>query len=124
MQSSGGQPESNSIMHQHFHAVGASIGKEVSGVRVGTTEDLDNACQGRVDASAHVQGFCGEPHGINVNHASTSRSHCAHWLDALMGQWICTVVAPFWSSMRMSACGTAVSGGTDSNLTGMKAGLV
>src|SRR5665647_2526177 len=124
MQSSGGQPESNSIMHQHFHAVGASIGKEVSGVRVGTTEDLDHARQGRVNASAHVQGFCGEPHSINTDHASTSRTHCAHWLDALRGQWICTVVAPCLSSMRMSACRTAGAGGTDSNLTGMKAGLV
>jgi len=40
MQSPGGQPESNAVMHQHLHAVGASIGKEVGGVRVGMTARL------------------------------------------------------------------------------------
>ena len=28
----------------------------------------------------------GEPHGINAYHASTSRNHWAHWLDAGIGQ--------------------------------------
>ena len=50
VQPPGGQPEADAIVHQHLHAVGASIGKEVGVVRVGCTKDLDDACQARVKA--------------------------------------------------------------------------
>ena len=82
VQSPGGQPETNSIMHQHLHAVGPLVGKQVGGVGVGCAEDGDYACQAGVNAASHVQGLCGEPHSINANHANTSRSHRAHWPDA------------------------------------------
>src|SRR5674476_616524 len=78
VQSPGGQPEADAIVHQHFHAVGPCVGKQVGCVGMGSAEDFDYACQARVNARAHVQGFCGEPHGINADHASTSRSHWAH----------------------------------------------
>jgi hypothetical protein len=65
VQSPGGQPKAEAIMHQHFHAVGTLVGKEVRAVGVDC-----------------------EPHGINAHHASTSHNHWAHWLDAAVGQWI------------------------------------
>jgi hypothetical protein len=54
MQSSGGQPEADAIMHKYLHAVGTPIGKKVGGVRVGSTEDLNHQCQGRVNTGTHV----------------------------------------------------------------------
>ncbi|MDM0008381.1 hypothetical protein QTI51_26655 [Variovorax sp. J22G73] len=37
------QPDPDAIVHQHLHAVGASIGEEVGVVRLGRPEGLDNA---------------------------------------------------------------------------------
>lgn len=86
VQPSGCQPEAKTVVYQHFHAVGACVGKQISRVGVGSTEDFDHAAQGGVDARAHVQGLGGQPYGIDADHASTSRSHWSHWLAAAMGQ--------------------------------------
>ena len=41
VQPPGGQPETNAIVHQHLHAVGTLVGKEVGCVGVGCAEDGD-----------------------------------------------------------------------------------
>ena len=40
VQPSGGKPDTDAVMHQYLHTVGASVGKKVSGVRVGGAKDL------------------------------------------------------------------------------------
>jgi hypothetical protein len=45
VQSPCGQPETDAIMHKHFHAVGSLVGKEVRAVGMGCAEDCDDACQ-------------------------------------------------------------------------------
>jgi len=39
---------------KHFHAVGSAVGKQVSVMRSGGTDDPDHACQSRVGVDAHV----------------------------------------------------------------------
>lgn len=105
MQSPGRQTETNAIMKQHLHAAaGGSIGKEKRGAQVRGTEDVDNQCQARSDAGAHIHGFCGEAHGVQSDDASTSRSHCALGLKPVVpseqaqlwcrtgAQWECLLV--------------------------------
>ena len=41
-------------MYQHFYPVGATVGEEISAVRLRRTEDRDNTGQGRFGAGAHV----------------------------------------------------------------------
>ena len=126
VQSSGGQPDANAVMHQHLHAVGAPVGKEVGGVRVGAPEDLDDSGQGGVGAGAHVQGNRCQPYGVNTDHANHSRSHCAQEAPPCKGQLTTMVVLARWTSMRMSGgvgssgCGIA-DGGCAVNVTGINA---
>ena len=53
------QPQAEAIVHEHLHAVGAPVGKEIGMVRLGSTEDLDHARQRGVDARAHVDRLGG-----------------------------------------------------------------
>ena len=52
VQPSGGKPDTDAVMHQYLHTVGASVGKKVSGVRVGGAKDLDDSGQGGVGDGA------------------------------------------------------------------------
>ena len=61
MQSPGCQSDANAVMHQHFHAVGAAVGKEVRRVRMGCAKDLYDPGQRGVCARSHVQGINGQP---------------------------------------------------------------
>ena len=61
VQPPGGQPKANAIVHQHLHAVGTLVGKEVGAVGMGCAEDGDDARQARVKAASHVQRLRGKP---------------------------------------------------------------
>ena len=102
VQSSGGQPDADAVVHQHLHAGGASVGKEIGGVRMSATEDLDDSGQCSVSAGAHVQGNRCKPYGINPDHANHSRSHCAQEAPPCNGQLTTMVVFARCTSMRMS----------------------
>ena len=72
--------------HRHLHTVGALVGEQVRGMRVGCAEDSDHPGQRRVGACAHVQRRGGQPHRVNANHRSHSRSQAAHDADASNSQ--------------------------------------
>lgn len=44
------QPDTDAVVHQHFHAVGPAVGKEVSAVRLCRTEYRDHSGQCRLSA--------------------------------------------------------------------------
>jgi len=59
VQASGTQPETKSVMHQYFHAVGALVGKSISAMGSGTAKHLDYPGQRLVRSGAHIQRFGG-----------------------------------------------------------------
>jgi hypothetical protein len=119
VQAPGGQPHADAVMHQHLHAVGSLVRKEVGMVRVGLAEDLDHARQCGLGAHTHVQRLDCQPQGVHADHCSNSRSQAAQPLAAEAGQLTVISVAPRLISMRMSGDGSATVGsGTDT-----KAGL-
>ena len=126
VQSSSGQPDADTVMHQHLHAVSASVGKEVGGVGVGGTEDLDDPGQSSVGACPHVHRHGCQPYGINPDHANHSRSHCAQAALSCAGQLTTILVPARCTSMRMSGgvgssgCGVA-DGGCAVTVTGINA---
>lgn len=122
MQPARTQPDLDAVVHQHLHAVGASIGKEVSMVRLGRPEDLDNARQRDVGARAHVQRLGRQPPRIDTDHRCSSRIHAAHSDAAATGQETLTVSAPLRSSMTNSCSGVgceAVSGSAMTECAGV-----
>jgi hypothetical protein len=62
------QPDAHAVVHQNFDAVGASVGKEVGRMRVGSTKHPHHAGQRCVRASSHVHGSGGQPDGIDADH--------------------------------------------------------
>ena len=62
------QPQAEAVVHEHLHAVGAAVGKEIGMVCLRSTEDLDDARQGSVDARAHVDRFGGQPDRLDADH--------------------------------------------------------
>jgi hypothetical protein len=126
VQSSGGQPDTNSVMYQYFHAVGASVGKEIGGVRMGSAKDLNDSGQGGVGACTHVQGSRCKPYGVYPDLANHSRSHYSQEAPPCRGQLTMMVVLARCTSMRMSVdvgssgCGVA-NVGCAVNVTGINA---
>jgi hypothetical protein len=117
VQPSGSKPDADAVMHQYLHAVGASVGKEVSGMRMRCAKDLDYSGQGGVGAGAHVQGNRCQPYGVNPDHANHSRSHCAQEAPPCNGQLTTMVVFARWTWMR-------ISGGADGSGSGGVDGAV
>jgi len=60
-------------MHEHLHARGAPIGKQVGMVRLGAAEYLNDTGQRGLGASAHVQWRRRKPHGVDADQRSSSR---------------------------------------------------
>ena len=78
MQSACAQPQAEAVVHEHLHAIGASVGKEIGMVRLGGAEDLDDARKGGVGARAHVDRFGGQQDYFDVNHRRvTATTHAA-----------------------------------------------
>lgn len=124
MQSPRRQPDADTVVYQDFDAVGASVGKEVGGVRMGSTKYGYDTRQGGVGASSHVHGGCCQPDGIDADHLKDylrmARVHCARSPAALMGQVTIIESAPLRSSTLMShAVGSCIAVGS---FKAMKAG--
>lgn len=122
VQSSGGKPDTNSVMHQYFHAVGAPVGKQVGGVRVGGAKDLDDSGQGGVGACPHVHWHSCQPHRINSDHANHSRSQAAQASLSCIGHFTTILVLARLTSTRMSGADGGVGmGNASSSETGTNA---
>ena len=65
-------------------------------------ERLHHACRRRLGASAHVDGLGGQPHGVDADQRSHSRSQAAHADADSTGRCITAAALPRFSSMRMS----------------------
>jgi len=65
-------------VHEDLHPIGSSVGEQVGMMRVGGAEHLNDACQRRFCASAHVDRLSGQPHGVGADQRSHSRSQAAH----------------------------------------------
>ena len=99
-------------MHQQLDATGARIGEQVAVVGLRGTEDLHHAGEQPIRSGAHVDGLHGQPHRLDADHRSHSRSQATHSLAASAGQAMLIVVVPRRNSMRMSgsALGARVAG--------------
>jgi hypothetical protein len=73
-------------------------------VSLSGTEDLHHGHQQAVSASSHVDGFDGEPHGIDADHRSSSRSQAAQSEATVTGQVTATFVGPRVSSICSRPC--------------------
>lgn len=93
--------------------------EQVAVVRLGSPEDLDHAREQPLGAGAHIDGLDSQPHRVDADHFSSTRSHCAHSAAAALGQVTVIAVPPRRSSTRMSA-GTAATGG---NANGTNVGV-
>ena len=138
MQPTRGKPDSESVMYQHLHTIGASVGKQIGVVRMGRTKHLDHPGERRVGASTHVHRFGGKPDSLDTDHLSHSLSHAPQEDASLAGQVTVTVLLPFQTSTRIaggSACGEIGAELTDDDnvseddsdsgysVTGRKAGV-
>nr|QOJ68823.1 putative accesory protein [Pseudomonas aeruginosa] len=98
MQSARRQPDAQPIVHQHFHAIGAAVGKQISTVRLRRTEHGHHPRQRCVSAGAHVHGLSGEPDGVDTNHRNRSRRKVAQAAALSVGQFTLTVPRGCWIS--------------------------
>lgn len=57
----------DTVVHQHFDAVGPAVGKEVGAVRLRRTEHRDHSGQRGLRAGTHVHRLGSEPDGIDAN---------------------------------------------------------
>ncbi|WP_157653399.1 hypothetical protein [Burkholderia ubonensis] len=73
-------------MNQHLHAVGAAIGEQLRVVRMCGAEHLDHTGQLGIETSPHIQRVDRQPHFIDADHRSHSRSHAAHCAASEVGQ--------------------------------------
>ena len=79
---------SNRILVQDgiYETLAEKLCHAVASLKVGNGLDV-GVVQGPL-TNEHALARVEEPHGINADHASTSRNHWAHWFDAAIGQWI------------------------------------
>ncbi|MNR13293.1 hypothetical protein D3C85_1296900 [compost metagenome] len=80
-------------MHQHFHAIGATVGEQIGTVRLRRTEHRDNSCERGFSAGPHVHGLGGEPDRVDADHRSRSRKKAEHAAAFSAGQL--TTTTPF-----------------------------
>ena len=92
------QPHADPVMHEHLHAVGALVGKQIGVMRVGCAKDLNDTGQGGLGACTHVQRLGGHPDGIDADQRKSSKSHWAQAGAATAGQRNWTDRSPRWIS--------------------------
>lgn len=79
------EPDSQPIVHQHFHASGATIGKQISAVPLRRTEHGHHPRQSGLGAGPHVHGLGGEPDRVEADHRVTPRRNRAHPVGSPVG---------------------------------------
>src|SRR5471032_1741415 len=95
------QPHADPIMHQHFHPVGPSIGKQISAVRLRRTEYRNDSGQRVLGTSTHIHGLGGEPDGVDADHRNRSRRKVAQTAALSVGQFTLTVPRGCWISTQI-----------------------
>ena len=142
MQTTRGEPDSESVVHQHLHPIGPSVGKQVRVMRVSRAKHLDHPGKRRVSSRTHVHRFGGKPDSLDTDHLSHSLSHAPQEDASLAGQVTVTVLLPFQTSTRIAGCsvcgeigaewtdddnvsedGSGSGSGSDRSVTGRKAGF-
>src|SRR6185437_10747723 len=116
MQSPCAQPDPDPVVQQQLEPIRAAIGEEVSVVRTRLTEYANYPRQCRFRSGAHVHRLDCQPHRVDADHRSSSRSQPAHSAAAANGQSTFTTVAPRRSSIVISC---AVVSADLSSWTGM-----
>ena len=99
---SGCQPDANSVMHEHLHAIGPAVGKQVGVVRVRRAEHLDHSAKSRIRARAHVQWLYCQPGAVDSNRLRTQADQQANSLAADMGHETVRTRPPLRTSTLIS----------------------
>ena len=87
------QPDTQTVVHQHFHAVAAAIGEEISAVRLRRNEHRHHSGQCGFSTGAHVHGLGGQPDAVDADHRSRSLRKAEHAAGFSAGQF--TTTTPF-----------------------------
>ena len=107
-QASRRQPYADAVVHQHPHAIGPAVGKQVRVMRPCCPEHRNHPRQGGFCARAHVQRLHRQPQLIDANHRNSSRLQAASCAAAATGHTSDSVVAPrrssTWIMGATSAC--------------------
>src|SRR5471030_27821 len=93
------QPDTDAVVHQHFHTVGPAVGKEVGAVRLRRTENRDHSSQCGLSAGTHVHGLGGQPDGIEANHWARPRIKHAQPSESEAGHLTVMDLSPRGSEM-------------------------
>ena len=101
------QPYAHTIVHEHLHAVGTRIGKQISVMRVGCAKDLNDTGQCGLWPCTHVQRLGGHPDGIDADQRKSSKSHWVQAGVSAAGQRNLTDRSPRWISTCTLSAGTA-----------------
>jgi len=120
VQTTGREPDTQPIVHQHFHASGAAIGKQISAVRLRRTEHGHHPRQRCLGAGPHVQGFGGEPDRVDTDHRVRPRTNRANPAGSEAGH--VTVRAPCSYGISMLADGSGTAWAVEVSFKGTKAG--
>ena len=99
MQSTRAQPNPDAVVDQYLDPIRSPVGEEISMMRTRFAEDANDVRQCRLRSGAHVQRLRGQPHRVNPNQRSNSRSQAAQSAAAAKGQPTLTTVAPRRSSI-------------------------
>lgn len=79
------QPDADAVMDEHLQAGRAPVGEDIRMVRPRSTEDLHHPSEGGIGARTHVHRLGAQPHRLDPDHQSQSRSQAAQSRAALTG---------------------------------------
>ena len=82
------QPQAEAVVHQDLEPVHPPVGEQVRMVRLRGAEDRHHAGQRRFHADPQIERLHRQPHGIDPDHRSHSRSQAAQSADADTGHWM------------------------------------
>ena len=102
VESPGRQPDADAVVHQHLHAIGPAVGKQIGVVGMRRTEYLDYSAQCRICACPHVQWLHCQPGEVDANHLRTAADQQAKSLAADMGQLTVMTRPPVRTSTLIS----------------------
>jgi hypothetical protein len=96
------QSDSDSVVHEHLHAVGPTVGEEIGVVGMSRVKHSDHAREYCIETRSHVQRVNSESRLVDADHFSHSRNHAAHWAASDVGQLTVIDCWPRRTSTRIS----------------------
>lgn len=116
------QPNAQTVVNQHLHAIAPAVGKEISAVRLRRTENRHDSCEGFLGAGAHIHRFGGQPNCVDADYEASPRTKRTHPSGSEEGHFTVMVCSPNGSSMITddSAClfGATFTGRNASRVAG------